>query len=119
MTAPKSESTEATESKASPPSENIIERIETWVEHNPSATDYWIETESEAGELLIAMAAVLRLNAKGIKEPGDRRLMRSIANDYIQHVQNSTALEHFRNMSDDDELKLYGVRMRARSLVLQ
>ncbi len=119
MTAKIDESPTPSENDNDHQPENIIERIEKWIAEHPEATEYWIETETEAEQILLAMAAVIRLSAKGVGDRNAKRMMRDQANQYVQAVQNNAALELFRNMTEADQLELYEVRLRARSIALQ
>ena len=54
---------------------NILDRIEVYAAENPAATEYWIRDEAIAAELLIALAASLKLAIAEIKDDPALRII--------------------------------------------
>lgn len=97
---------------------SIIERIEQFAEENPKAKQYWIDSELEAAEILVAMAASLKLllNDENNDEEG-RKTLNHYASEYRRNVAQGKALQYFRSLSDRDALEIYGLRILAKSLI--
>lgn len=92
----------------------VLERLEAWVEENPGATEYWIETELEAEQILLGMAAVIHqtMLAPTDLTQHDRRTLQDMANRYRLAVSQGRGLQTFREMTDEDQLHFMGVRLR-------
>lgn len=99
---------------------NIMERLEIYKEQNPTAIDYWIETEIEAANLLVAMAACLDLL---IADPDYKKIDTTSLKDYSRTykatVRQGKALIYLRELADSDSIAVHGMRIRARRIVLQ
>ena len=95
----------------------ILERIETYAEENPTATDYWIDTELEAASLLLAMAASLKHAEADIVDRISIETLRKYANTYRAHVQQGKALYYLRTLTKEDEITLHGLVIRANRIV--
>lgn len=118
MDAPNNDSGKATSEKREKSPDHVLQLVEDHADRHPGQ-DYWIQTETHAGELLLAIAAVVRSTAKGVSDKHDRKLMQNFANEYVQAVQDSRALEYIRGLTEEDELELYGCKLRAQTVVLQ
>lgn len=98
---------------------NILERLEQFKEDNPTAMEYWIETEIEAAQLLIAMAASLKTLASDIKnDPAGVETFQNYARLYRRTVAQGKAINYLRNLTDTDSIAICGMRIRARRIVL-
>ncbi len=97
----------------------ILSRIEEYALDNPDATEYWIETEIEAEQILLAMASVIKLQIKNTPtlSSHDKAMMRNIARKYKVAVREAKAGQLFRDMTEDDQLELRGLRLRVRDWV--
>ena len=99
---------------------NIMERLELHKEENPTAMEYWIETELEAAELLTAMAASLQLLRKDPNpEIANSEVLADYARLYRRTVAQGKAINYLRNLTDSDAISVHGMRIRARRIVLQ
>lgn len=88
-----------------------LDRILTYTEANPSATEYYIREEREAQELLIAMAAVLDKASKELTVVAERSAYLTQARIYKEAVQQGQALDLFRAMTEGDQLHIFGVAL--------
>jgi hypothetical protein len=100
-------------------SDHVLERIEQWAEENPEATEYILTGEDEAAQVLLAIAATIKLTARGIENQRDKALYMAHARRFRQRVVKGEALECFREMTEDDQLELYGKVLVAPRIVLQ
>lgn len=80
---------------------------------------YHIKDEEEAAQILLAMAATIKHTAEGVRNKMDKALYVQISRDYRKAVVDGKALEMFRNMTDDDQLEIYGMRLEARRILVQ
>jgi len=109
-----------------PPSESrpteaqhILERLEQWREDNPEASVYVLADEQEAADLLLAMAATMKLVAKDLgHDKASRDTIQGYAKIYRKAVMQGKALEYFRTLTEEDELSLYGVKITAPRIIL-
>ena len=97
---------------------HILERIEQYAEDHPDATEYIIHDELEAEQLLLAMAATIKLTAKSVRNAMDKTLYLEIANKYRKAVIQQKALETFRAMTEDDQLELHGLKLLAPTIII-
>ncbi len=118
--------TTASEKTSSAPadSDHILERLEALSiqyqeERRPeSEFVYQIQGEEEAAQILLAMAATIKHTADGVRNKMDLALYLQIAADYRKAVIQGKALETFREMTDDDQLEIYGLKLSARRIML-
>ena len=113
MSVSDSESTETTTSIAP------LAYIGEYAEQNPLATEYYVETELEAQKILLAMAASIKHLVKDVKRNEDKATMLKFANQYRQAVIHSNALDYIRNMTEETQLEIYGLALKARRIILQ
>jgi hypothetical protein len=97
---------------------HILERLEQFAADNPMESEYRITSELEAEQLLIAIAAVVKNNAEGIDDPKAAQKLRNIAHLYKQKVQRNQALEYLRELSDEVQLEIYGLKIVPTKLIL-
>lgn len=111
---------ETTSSALAKDTAQILNRIEEWALENPDETDYWIESELEAEQILLTMAAVIKQSIKTTPTltSHDKEMMRKIANEYRHAVQHGRASQLFRDMTEEDQLELVGLRLRVREIVI-
>jgi hypothetical protein len=99
---------------------NIMDRLELYKEENPTAVDYWIETELEAANLLIAMAACLDvLMADPDYDKFGVEDLKTFSRTYKATVRQGKAIAYLRELADADSIAVHGMRIRARRIVLQ
>ncbi len=91
----------------------ILDKIEGYSLMNPEATFYVVESELEAAQLLLAMAAMIRLTAKDVTSKLDRAQYLKVAREYRKAVIDGQALNKFRDMTEADQLELYGLKLVA------
>jgi hypothetical protein len=96
-----------------------LERIEAYAEDHPEAEEYLLEGEQEAAEVLIAMAGTMKVIQADLAPGVDRDTVYEICKTYRQAVAKGKATELFRAMSEDDQLEIYGLRLRMRQILLQ
>lgn len=97
-----------------------IERLELYSEEHPDCKDYWVDTEIEAAGILLSMAASLKQMEDAVNHDDEGiKTLRKYANDYRQAVAQGKALNYFRTISDDDALTIFGMRIRARRIIVQ
>lgn len=89
----------------------ILDRIQHYAIKHPSAEEFYIYTELEASQILIEMAAMIKHTAKDIKHKGDRDQYMAISRKYRGAVARSEALQCFTDMTDEDRLELFGLRL--------
>ena len=95
----------------------LLNRIEQYKDDHPESIEYWIETEIEAACLLIAMAASLKHLEVDVNNDKDRiKTLRHYAHTYRQVVQKGTAINYLHDLTDEDALSIYGMRIRARRI---
>lgn len=100
-------------------SDHILEQMEQYAEDNPLATEFYLENEEQAAQILLSMAASIKHLVKDVKHKEDQRHMVTIANQYRKAVIHNRALELFCNMTDEDQLEMYGLKLLVRRIVLQ
>lgn len=93
---------------------HALAAIEAHAAAFPDATFYEITSELEAAQILLSMAAMIKQTAKSIRDPADKNTYREVANRYRAAVNQGKALETFANMTEDDQLELYGLKLVAR-----
>lgn len=112
-------------SKKAGESDHILERLEALGDKfdeecvPPSDRVYVIKNEEEAAQILLAMAATIKCTAEGVRNKMDLALYLKIGRDYRKAVVDGKALETFRNMTDEDQLEIYGMRLEARRILVQ
>ena len=103
--------------------QHVLERLEAWVEDNPTASVYWIDTEYEAAQILVAMAAALKVAGDSIEDRtgADKAVLQRFARRYRQAASTGRALQFLREIDGDPEnqLELYGVQLRAARILVQ
>lgn len=111
---------EKTSSALAQDTAKILDRLEEYALENPDETDYWIETELEAEQILLAMAAVIKQTIKitPTLTSHDKQMMRDVANKYRHAVKQGQARQLFRDMTEHDQLELRGMRLRVREIVI-
>jgi hypothetical protein len=105
-------------------SDHILERLEALSiqYHEECRPDsefvYQIQGEEEAAQILLAMAATIKHTAEGVRNKMDHAQYVQIAADYRQAVVQGKALQTFREMTEDDQLEIYGLKLSARRILL-
>lgn len=97
---------------------NILERLEQISQEEPDRTEYQLTTETEAQELLTAMAAMLGKMALDVSGT-DRQVLKDYEATYRVQVINNTALDYFRQLTDEDQLEFCGLKITVPVIVLQ
>lgn len=98
---------------------NVLERLELISLEKPEQTEYLVTTESEAQEILTAMAASLTMIASGMDKGHDRQVVHNYAAQYRLAVVRASALDLFRELAGgDDELTIYGLKLVVPAIVL-
>lgn len=92
----------------------ILDKIQGYSLMNPDATFYEVQSELEAAQLLLAMAAMIKETKNAVKNKFDRATYEQVARDYRAAVQQGRALQKFRDMTEEDQLELYGLKLVAR-----
>lgn len=111
-------------SSAPAASDHILERLEAlsiqYQEECRPASEfvYQIQGEEEAAQILLAMAATIKHTADGIRNKMDLALYLQIAADYRKAVVQGKALQCFREMTEEDQLEIYGLKLSARRIML-
>lgn len=93
---------------------HALAAIEAYAEAFPDETYYEVTTELEAAQILLSMAAVIKRTAKYVINDIDRSTYRAVASRYRSAVNQGKALKTFADMTEDDQLELYGLKMVAR-----
>lgn len=109
MTASKNRSSALAQATA-----HAVEAIEAYSVAFPDATYYEIKTELEAAQILLTMAAMIKHTQHSITSQDDRNAYRAVANSYRAAVNQGRALATFANMTEEDQLELYGLKLVAR-----
>jgi hypothetical protein len=111
--------TSAKRNESTPPTENVLDRLQRLAVENPDLVEYQLTTELEAQELLIAMAAMLKVMIKDIHQAGDKRTIQDYANEYRLAVIQGKAFEYIHELNPDDEFELFGLKITTGVVVLQ
>lgn len=98
---------------------HILNRLEQYAEENPEKREYRITSELEAEQLLLAMAAILRSQARGMDDLKDARVLTQYAHIYKQKVQRNMAMEYIRELGEEESLYLFGLKLTVSPIVLQ
>lgn len=93
---------------------HALAAIEAHAAAFPNATYYEITSELEAAQILLSMAAMIKQTAKSIRNPADKNTYREVASRYRAAVNQGKALQTFANMSEADQLELYGLKLVAK-----
>lgn len=107
------------ESKRPDERENILDRLQRLAVNDPDLTEYQLTTELEAQELLIAMAAMLKVMRKDVVGKKDKQLLNDYACQYRAAVIQGRALEYFRTLNAGDQLALFGLAITTPMIILQ
>lgn len=104
-------------------SDHILERLEALADQyaeecKPKPWLYVIKDEEEAEQLLVAMAAVIKITVQDVHNALDRRTYLDVAAGYRKAVLQGKALQCFREMTEDDQLELWGLTLTAGRIVL-
>ena len=97
----------------------IIDEIEEYSIEHPDATEYVVETELVAAQILLAMAAMIKLTARTIQSQHDRSIYVATARKYRLAVQHGNAKQLFRDMTEEDQLELHGLKLVVRDPVIE
>ena len=93
---------------------HALAAIEAHAAAFPDATIYEITTELEAAQILLSMAAMIKRTAKDVANKMDRNTYLETASAYRRAVNRGKALSTFANMTEADQLELYGLKLVAR-----
>lgn len=94
----------------------LLKRIEEYAEENPDAESYWIDNEYEAAQLLVAMAASLNHMRKTGAGQFKGETLQKYERIYRQAVNQGKALNYLRNVSEEDAISLFELRIRVPSI---
>lgn len=97
----------------------ILARIEAYADEHPEAEEFLLEGEEDAAQVLIAMAGTMKVMTAKLEPGTDRDTVKEICQGYRQAVAQGKATELFRSMTEDDQLEIYGLRLRMRRVLLQ
>ncbi len=114
--------TSVSESESTRPDpQHILERLEQYKDDHPEASEYQLETEAEAEELLVAMVSTFKLvmDDPKFRDRESRAEIQKYAKQYHHAIQGKRCLDFFRELEGDDELSLYGMRITASRIVVQ
>lgn len=97
-------------------SDHVLERLEALADQyadecRPKPWIYLITDAEEASQILLAMAAVIKVTSKSVRNAMDKRTYLDVAAGYRKAVVTGQALQTFRNMTDEDQLELYGLTL--------
>ena len=104
-------------------SDHVLQRLEAladqWAEEcKPSETwIYYLRDEEEASQILLAMAATIKHLTRDVDSTEDRKTMKKVASGYRRAVKHGKALETFRNMTEEDQLEIYGITLKAGAII--
>lgn len=98
---------------------HILDRMEVWAEDHPEATSYMLMSELEAEELLLAMAAALKLISRDVNNIVDKDIAQNYARTYRKVVVQGAAMDYIRTLNKSDEIEIYGLKIKAPRVVLQ
>ena len=93
---------------------HALAAIEAHAAAFPDATLYEITTELEAAQILLAMAAMIKVTARDVLNVIDKSTYLEVASAYRKAVNQGKALRTFAAMTEDDQLELYGLKLVAR-----
>lgn len=93
---------------------HALAAIEAHAAAFPDDTFYEIETELEAAQILLSMAAMIKRTARSVKNQMDRNTYLEVAAAYRKAVNQGKALRTFGDMAEADQLELYGLKLVAR-----
>lgn len=113
------DATNVSESPSEARPSHILDRLEVWAEDHPEATSYLLTSELEAEELLLAMAAALKLVSRDVNNIVDSDTARTYARTYRKAVTHRAALDYIRTLTKVDEIQIYGLKIEAPRVVLQ
>lgn len=105
--------------KAQGPTGNVLERIEQYSVDQPEATEFYIYDELEAQQILLAMAAMIHETVGDVKHEMDREQYKEIARKYRKAVIDEKAMELFREMTEEDQLVILGLKLKAPNITIQ
>lgn len=112
----------ASEKISSKASKKLTERIYHHSVQNPEAEFYYLEDEAEAAELLLEMAATMKVMARDVHVKEDRQHITNLASQYRHAVQHGQALATIRAMNDPDndteQLEIFGLKLAVRRILL-
>ena len=99
---------------------NVLERLELISLEKPEQTEYLVTTETEAQEILTAMAASLTMIATDMAKGPDRQVITDFAAKYRLAVVRASGLELLRELASDpdEQLVIYGLRLVVPVIVL-
>lgn len=95
-----------------------LERLAQYAEEHPEKNEYRITSELEAAEILTMLAATLKLGAKQTRDREYAKKLRDFSHVYKLQVKRGNALEYIRQLSEEEELVIYGMKLTAPRITL-
>ena len=92
----------------------ILERLEAYKQQNPNVQAYYLTSEEEARDLLIAMVGTFELILKDPKfdNEASRAEIGKYQRQYHDAIQSGECLVFFRELADHEQLSLYGMQLK-------
>lgn len=89
----------------------IADRIALWLQENPDASEYCVNEEIEAKELLLGIAATIKAMMIDVKDRNDYAQVKAIRNAMCRAAAQSKAIPYIRELNKTDPLEFLGVRI--------
>lgn len=110
----------ASSGQSEPRMPRILQQIEEYADEHPEAQAYYLSTEDDARDLLVAIMSTLRITMQNStlsrqeKEEIGRHAM-----SYHEAIQSGECLNFVRLLTEDDELAIYGLTLKVSPVLIQ
>lgn len=101
--------------------QQLVERISSWAQDNPEASEYCLGDELEARELLVVIVANIKQSRLGCSDLSvdEIRQIRRIEREMRKAIAQAKAMDYVRELNKTDPLEFLGLRITTPAIVLQ
>ena len=101
--------------------EQLVERLVAWAKENPTAEEYCLGDELEARQLLVIIAAHLKVTLAGTESVGveERNKVNGIMRDMRAACAQARAMEYIAELNITDQLEFIGLRIMTPEVTMQ
>lgn len=99
---------------------SLADRINAWALEHPEATEYCINEELEARELLVTIAAAIKLMVGDMPKGHRRELARKYRSDMLRAAAQAKAMDYVREQENAGApLEFIGLKITVPEVTLQ
>ncbi len=97
---------------------SVADRVSAWLIDHPEATEYCVNDEREAMQILTEILAHLMLMKRDIPDAVDRRKVRDLCKQIRKAIVQARAIEWIRQKNKTDPIEYLGVKLTVPALVI-